>query len=340
MTTLATPLGRRPFLQGLTGAAALGLLAARARDALAQDYPAENFSVVIPTGQGGGAERLARSFDAAWTKTLGRHFAYEFFPGAGGQVGYELFINQREPNGYNLLFGNMGPEMIMYALQKPNYKFPDDYIYFCRVDVDDSCVFVRADSEFASIEQVVDAAKQRTLNVGTSRIPHPASIGILALGDATGGKFNLVPYGGGNPTYIGVLNAEVEIGVLPVAGVIARGDQFRVLAMFNRSQNLFASYTNDAPLVNAVFGTDIPDLYSSRSWAIHTAFADQNPEAMALLEDSARKVFDDPTFKEAYLESGAPIEALSYGDRQTCTDYALAMVELSEQYREVLSAAE
>lgn len=336
MTTLTT-IQRRTVLQGLAAAGVLAPLGSRAR---AADYPAESFSVVIPTGQGGGAERLARAFDTAWSKMLGQPFEYEFFPGAGGQVGYEMFVKNREPDGYNLLFGNMGPEMIMYAIQEPDYRFPEDYIYFCRVDIDDSCIFVRADSEFKEAQAIVDAAKQRTLNVATSRIPHPASIGILALGEAIGGKFQLIPYGGGNPTYIGVLNGETDFGVLPISGVIAQGDKFRVLGVFNREKNLFAKYTADAPTVNAAFGTDIPDLYSSRSWAVHTSFADGQADAFKLLQDTAAKVFDDQSFKDAYATSGAPVEALAYGDRAVCTEYALAMVDLANRYRNVLSAAQ
>lgn len=299
--------------------------------------PERPFNVVIPTRQGGGAERLARAFTAAWSQILGQPFAFEFYPGAAGQVGYELFIHRKPADGYHLLFGNMGPEMIMYVVQRPNYKFPDDYFYFCRVDIDDGCIFVRADSPFRHVEQVVEEGRRRTLDVGTSRIPHPASIGILALGEATGAQFNLVPYGGGNPTYIGVLNGEVDLGVLPISGVIARGDQFRVLAVFNRTENRFARYTDNAPTVNAVFGTAIPDLYSSRSWAVHTRFANEQPDNYRLLERASREVFDHPAFLEAYRQSGAPMEALAYGDRETCTRYALAMVELAERYRSLLT---
>ncbi|TVQ28831.1 MAG: hypothetical protein EA356_18095 [Geminicoccaceae bacterium] len=326
---------RRRVLQGgLATAATVGLMA-HTRPAFA--YPTRNFNVTIPTGQGGGAERLARAFDGPWSAMLGRPFEYEFFPGAGGQVGYELFVNRRPADGHHLLFGNMGPEMIMYALQRPNYTFPDDYIYFCRLDIDDSCVFVRADSPIQSIEQLVDMAKQRRLNIGTSRIPHPASIGLLALGDATGAQFNLVPYGGGNPTYIGTINGEVEASVLPITGVISQGERFRILGIFNPNQSVFGAYT-DAPLVNDVFGTNLPDLASSRSWAIHTRWADENPEHFAMLEDTSRRVFDDAAFAQAFEQTGAPVEALAYGDRELCTNYALAMIELTERYRDVLSA--
>ena len=89
-----------------------------------------------------------------------------------------------------------------------------------------------------------------------------------------------------------------------------------------------------------MFGTDIPDLYSSRSWAVHTKWADANPDQFQMLQDTSRQVFDDPAFKDAYVQSGAPLEALAYGDREQCTEYALAMVELAERYSDVLSAAE
>ena len=331
---------RRTILGGM-GAAALGATAGQmwpSGAAQAAEFPSRRFNVVVPTGQGGGAERLARAFDAVWSKYLGQPFEYEFHPGAAGQVGYTLYIQKRERDGHNLLFGNMGPEMIMYALQKPPYKFPDDYIYFCRTDVDDSCIFVRAESPFRRVEDVVAEAKKRTLNVATSRIPHPASIGILALGKATGGNFNLIPFGGGNPTQIAVLSGEVDLGVLPAAGIVRLGDKFRILGIFNKKENILAAYTNNAPLINDVFGTDIPDLYSSRSWAIHTEFAEKNPDAMKLLVETSRKVFDDPEFLEAARNAGEAVEAIRYGDQKLCTEYALSMIELAREYESVLTA--
>jgi tripartite-type tricarboxylate transporter receptor subunit TctC len=317
-------------------AVAAGLLAAP-MVARAQNFPTRSFRVVIPTGQGGGADRLARSFDDGWGKALGRQFEYEFFPGAAGQVGYEVFTGRREPDGYNLLFGNMGPEMIMYALQKPRFRFPEDIVYFCRIDVDDSCVFVREGGAFRRIEDVVAEAKKRPLNVATSRIPHPASIGILALGEATGSRFNLIPYAGGNPTMVAVMGGEAEVGVLPLAGVVAQAGRLKILGVFNK-ENIVASRTENAPPINAVFGTSIPDLYSSRSWAIHAKAIERFPDRFKLLEETSVKVFEDSAFRDAYEKTGAPIETIRYGDRAVCTEYALAMIELANKYQSQLTA--
>ena len=324
---------RRRLIVGAGAALALAPLPR----ALAQAFPARNMRVVIPTGQGGGAERLARVFDDFWGPLLKTNFEYSFYAGAAGQVGYEVYIHKRDKDAHHLLFGNMGPEMIMYALRKPKYRFPEDFQYFCRTDVDDSIIFVRQKSPFRRLEDVVAEAKKRTVTVAVSRLPHPASIGMLALGNALKVKFNLVPYGGGNPTQVAVLNGEVDCGALPLAGVASLGDQMRTLGVFNDDFKLGA-YANNAPAVNKVFGTRLPDLSSSRSWAIHTEAIEKYPDRFALLEKTARQVFEMPAYKEAYKKTGAPVETIQYGDRALCTRYARGMVDLANEYRGLLTA--
>lgn len=324
---------RRRLLAGAAAAAAIG----RMPLAGAQAFPSRNMRVVIPTAQGGGADRLARVFDDFWGPLLKTKFEYSFYAGAAGQVGYELYMNKREKDGHNLLFGNMGPEMIMYALRKPAYRFPQDYQYFCRLDVDDSIVFVRSDSPFKRIEDLVAEAKKRTVSVAVSRLPHPASIGVLALGNALKARFNLVPYGGGNPTMVSVMNGEADCGALPIAGIAALGDKMRILGVFNDDHKM-AKYSNNAPAVNAVFGTKIPPLYSSRSWAIHAEVIEKMPEQFALLERTSKQVFDNPAYKEAYAKTGAPVETIQYGDRALCNRYAQGMIELANEYRSLLTA--
>lgn len=328
---------RRAFLQGSAAALGAGALTLSPLGRVFAAFPDRPIKVVIPTGHGGGADRLARTFTDIWKKSLGANFEFEFFPGAAGQVGYEVYVGKKDRDGYNLLFGNMGPEMIMYALQDPHYKFPDDYVYFCRVDVDDSCLFVRADSPFRTIQDVVAEGRKRPLPTATSRLPHPASIGALALGEATGAKFNLVPYGGGNPTMIAVLNGEADCAVLPMANPIAMAERVRILTVFNR-ENRLAEKSGNAPPVNQVFGTRIPDLYSSRAWAIHTEAVEKFPDRFDKLNATAKQVFADPEYRTLYEKTGAPFESIHYGDRQVCTTYALAMVELAKRFKPLLTA--
>ncbi len=63
----------------------------------------------MPTGQGGGAERLARAFSAVWSKQLRQPFEYEFHAGAAGQVGYTLYVQKRAARRPQLAVRQYGP---------------------------------------------------------------------------------------------------------------------------------------------------------------------------------------------------------------------------------------
>ncbi len=116
-----------------------------------------------------------------WKKHLKTNFQPGFYPGASGRVGYEVYMGKKAPDAYNLLFGNMGPELLNWVVKKPSFPVKD-CVYFGKIDNDPACIFVSAKSKFKTIDDIVAEGKKRQLNVGTSRLAHPASIGVLALG--------------------------------------------------------------------------------------------------------------------------------------------------------------
>ena len=71
---------------------------------------------------------------------------------------------------------------------------------------------------------------------------------------------------------------------------------------------------------------------------MHTAVIEKHPERFALLENTARQVFDDPAYRQAYAKTGAPVETSQYGDREQCNRYVKGMLELAEEYRPLLTA--
>jgi len=331
-------LSRRTFLKGSVAAVGLGAFSTLPfSSAFADNFPTRDINVIIPTGEGGAADRVVRSFTGVWGKYLKVRFKPEFFPGAAGQVGYQLYLGRRDADGHNLLYGNMGPETIMYVMQKPKYKFPGDYVYFCQTDIDIMVVFVKKDSPFKRIEDLVAEGKKRTVTLSTSRLPHPASIGVLALGEATGAKFNLIPYGGGNPTMMATVTGEVDAGTLPMANTVAMRDQVRTLGIFFK-KNPLPALSDNAPAINDVFGTKVPEMTSARAFAIHTKAIEKYPDRFKMLNETARKVFDDPEFKAVYLKTGRPWEFVQYADQADCMKSTEQIAELAQRYRSLLSA--
>lgn len=83
------PILTRRSLLG-TGAAAAALTLATPGVLRASAFPERNFSVYIPTAEGGGADRNLRAFSSVWKTKLGVDFEPGFYPGASGRVGYEI----------------------------------------------------------------------------------------------------------------------------------------------------------------------------------------------------------------------------------------------------------
>lgn len=332
----APHLSRRRLLQG----AAAGLGAAATlnpfRHAWGQSFPERNMQVVIPTGQGGGVDRTARAFTGIWSRYLDTNFEFSYHPGASGQVGYEVYLGRRDADCYNLLFGNIGPEMIMYVTQDPDYDYPGDYTYFATVNVDDAVIWVRNESPIQSIEDLVEEGRKRTVNLSTSRLPHPASIGVLALAEATGADFKLIPYGGGSKARSAAVTGEVDACATFMGSSVSLSDQIRFLTVF-QDRNRLPKITNNAPLVNDVFDTSIPPLVGARAWAIHREAIERYPERFEVLNDSLRKVFDDKGFRKNVQDAGMMMEFFDYGDREWCEKTARNMRDQAQRFESLLT---
>jgi tripartite-type tricarboxylate transporter receptor subunit TctC len=115
-----------------------------------------------------------------------------YYPGAAGRVGYEKYMGLAKEDCYDLMFGNMGPEVLNWVVEAPTFNL-DDYFYFTQLDADPGILFVAANSKLQTIDDIIAEGKKRTLNVGVSRLAHPASLGALAVARHSGAKFTLVP---------------------------------------------------------------------------------------------------------------------------------------------------
>ncbi|MDJ0994628.1 MAG: tripartite tricarboxylate transporter substrate-binding protein [Dinoroseobacter sp.] len=329
-----TVFNRRGFLKG--SVAITGATLAMPSIARASSYPERNINVVIPTREGGGADRNFRAFSSIWKTKLGVDFEPGFFPGASGRVGYEVYMGKNDPDAYNLIFGNMGPEVLNWAMQAPSFNI-DDYFYFGRVDTDPCALFVGAESNLQTMDDIIAEGKKRKLNVGTSRMAHPASIGLLSLGEVTGAQFNLIPLSGGKNTVAGAVTGEVDFSVLTSGSVIAAGDAVKTLLVFG--ENRVGDALDNAPSMNSVYGTDLPEMLSSRAFGIHKKAADDHPDRFETLTRTFKETFEDPALLEAYVAARGTPEYLNYGGVEDCAAFKAAMLELGAKYKALLSGA-
>jgi len=334
MTKLYWPTDRRAFLKGTVAAGAAATLPFGS--ALGAGFPEHNMKIYVPTREGGGADRNQRAFSGVWKKYLKTDFEADFYPGAAGRVAYEKYMGLAKDDCHELIFGNMGPEVLNWVVQPPTFNL-DDFMYMARVDADPGIIFVKRDGPLQTIDDIVAEGKKRTLNVGVSRLAHPATLGALALARHTGASFNPIPLSGGKNTRAGVETGEMDFGALPAGGIANRPKNFKIVLMLSHT-NLIPDRSDNAPTVNAKFGTNLPDLIAgARAYGIKKSAIEKHPDRFKILTDTLKKVYDDADYKEAVIKTKAPWEFISYGDPDECAAYAKAMTEIGKEYKDLLT---
>jgi tripartite-type tricarboxylate transporter receptor subunit TctC len=331
--TRYTQTRRRVLQTGIAGAT-LGLAGLKPGISRAASFPERTMRAFIPTRAGGGADRNFRAFGGVWSTYLGVEMEPSFFPGAAGRVGYETYMAKASDDGHDLIFGNMGPEVLNWVVKKPTFSL-DDYFYFVQVDADPGSIFLNTDSPMKSVDDVIAEGKKRTLTVATSRLAHPASLGMLVLAAKTGMSVNLIPLSGGKNTRNGVLTKEVDLGVLPATTVMGRKNIF-VAGLFDE-KNLVPDRMPGAVLVNTEYDLGIPPLAAgARAFGIKRAAVDKYPDRYAKLVETAKQVFPDPAYKEAVAKSKAAWEFISPGYEAEARAYVDNITAVGEEFRDLL----
>ena len=298
------------------------------------DYPKEIINVVIPTDEGGAVDRAVQAFTSVWSQKLNATFQSSFYPGANGQVGYEYFVTT-EPDGYTLLCNNIGPDMLMYSTQDPQYSFPEDYVYFASMDSDPCVIWVSKDSPFNSIEDLIEEAKTRTVTIATSRYPHPATLACLILAEQTGADFNIIPYGGGSATRNAGITGEVDAVTTQLSSSSDLLSEVKVLLLFD-DENKWPDLSQNAP-VPSDKGWDIPAMGVNRSWAVTTDFMEQYPERFELLVETFEETMNDPAVLEAFSSAGMDPSTIGYIDMEGSMKIAEDTLAMAQQYAEILA---
>ena len=81
-------------MKRLLASIALAALTMFGGTAMAQTYPSKPITLIVPSGPGGDADRLARALANYMTKEINNPFVVEDHPGAGQLIGHKYFLQQ------------------------------------------------------------------------------------------------------------------------------------------------------------------------------------------------------------------------------------------------------
>lgn len=205
-----TNLISRGFAVAVTAFAALGA-SVLVTPAMA-NYPTRPVSIIVPASPGGTTDALARLLARYLSEDLGQNIVIENVAGAGGSVAMNRIRGAR-PDGYTLVFGNMGQIGANPAVH-PDLGFdPRTDVEGIGIVADVPMVLAVSNrSGIQTVDEFVAFMEQNpgAVNFGSSG---PGSTGFLApllfmKQNALDGE--ILTYGGAGPALIDLMSGLIE----------------------------------------------------------------------------------------------------------------------------------
>lgn len=171
----------------------------------------KTITLVVPYDAGGGVYNAAIIVANAAAEKLGQTINVVCMSGNGGQEGVEYVYNQPS-DGYTLLATDYGP-LITTSIEEDVIYELSDFTPLVEMTTTIPTFFVKADSPYQTMEELLDAAKAApgTISVGHGKFHSVPHLPLMLLEEQSGVSFNEVPTSGGSEAKAFVLGGSVDV---------------------------------------------------------------------------------------------------------------------------------
>jgi Uncharacterized protein conserved in bacteria len=213
---------------------ALAVSAVLTTPALADDYPSDNISFVIPYSAGGGFDTIVRTFAAPLEEAMGVTVVPENLPGASGTRGGQA-VYRAEPDGYTIGIFNIPGLTVSEALGR-NIGFGlNEITWIANLASERYAIAVKADSPIQSLEDLCKLGQP--IKLSDTGKDSTSSITSVIMFDIVGCPIsNITGYGGSNDTMIAVMRGEVDATLKPISSLskyVESGDLRFIVTLSN-----------------------------------------------------------------------------------------------------------
>ncbi len=177
----------------------------------AETFPNRPITLIINYGAGGQTDIAARIFATAAEKKLGQPIVVANKPGAGGTLGLTE-VTRTKPDGYTIGTMPDSPIVITPFLQKVPYEPFKSFDFICGFGRYTYAVFVKANSPYNSIKDIVGAARKNPGKITYASFSPGISVAFKYLEIKESIKFTGIPLQSGQEAATNVLGGHVDMG--------------------------------------------------------------------------------------------------------------------------------
>lgn len=183
--------------------------------AIGQQYPDRPVRFIVPFAPGGGADVVARIVSERLAKELGQSVLVENKPGAGATLGAD-FVAKSAPDGYTLLYGTPGPQIINpFLMKKLPYDPVNDFAPITRLVVIPNLLVVHPGVPARTVKELIDLAKAQPgrINFGSAGIGASSHLAGELFRTVAGIQIVHVPYKGTGPALQDLLAGNIQMAI-------------------------------------------------------------------------------------------------------------------------------
>ncbi|MFN3605887.1 MAG: Bug family tripartite tricarboxylate transporter substrate binding protein, partial [Cypionkella sp.] len=215
----------------------LGLTLGVAGAAAAQDYPHDTVTLVTHSSAGGGTDVFLRGMVGFLGKAMGANFVVENVTGGSGANAMAKLATS--PADGSIFYGTTPTYINTSLLSNPEYDFTD-MEGIVNVFMDPQIVFVKTDSPFQSLTDLIEAAKADPTAVPFG-VTTPGSLDRQVMEQfksITGVTSPVITHDGGGELLISVLNGTVAVAIGEVQELTAQieAGEIRLLAAYTEER--------------------------------------------------------------------------------------------------------
>ena len=271
----------------------------------AESYPSRPITLIVPSAPGGPTDTLARILAESMRQTLGQSIVVENQGAAGGTVAVGR-LARAAPDGYTIGIGQYGNFVLNGAIYKLSYDLLNDFAPIAVLASNPQIIVSKNAVPAKDLKELIAWLKKNPekASQGTAGSGSPAHISGVYFQNATGTRFQFVPYRGAAPAMKDLLAGEIDLLIDQAANALPeiKAGQIRAYAVTAKVR------LDAAPDIPTVDEAGLPGFYVSvwhGLWAPKATPAD----IIAKLDDSIRRALADATVRQRLAEIGQDIPA-------------------------------
>jgi tripartite-type tricarboxylate transporter receptor subunit TctC len=298
----------------------------------AEGYPTRPVTIVVPFAPGGPTDTIARLLAEPMRASLGQPVVVENVAGANGNIGVGR-VAKSPPDGYTLIIGHWSTHVVNAAVYSLPYDVLKDFEPIALLSTNDYIIVAKQAfpaNDLASFIAWLKANPDKA-SEGTAGAGSPQHVSGVFFQNATGTRFQFIPYRGAAPAMQDLLAGHIDFIIDDPTNCLSHVRAGRVKALAVTASMRLPS----APDIPTVDEAGLPRFYFSR-WHALWAPRGTPKETIAKLNAAVVSALADPQVRARLADLGQDVFPSA---EQTPAALAAYHKEQAEKWWPIIRAA-